>query len=45
MIKIMFHWPHHRFAFGWEQIFADEEFDYNTFTLYFFVLTITIDYK
>lgn len=40
----MSHYPHDRFAIGWEYISRDEDFDYNTLTLYFFIFTITINY-
>jgi hypothetical protein len=43
-LKIEFHWPHHRFALGWDYISADEEYDYSTSRLYFFFITFTLDY-
>lgn len=44
-IYIMGHYPHDRFALGWEYISADEDFEYNTITLYMFIFTITINYE
>ena len=41
----MGHYPHDRFALGWEYISSDEEFTYNTITLYFLIFTITINYE
>lgn len=45
MIKIAFHWPHARFALGWEQLLPSEDYEYNTFNLFLLVFTISIDYK
>tara|TARA_R110000744_G_scaffold279402_1_gene391654 strand:+ start:712 stop:858 length:147 start_codon:yes stop_codon:yes gene_type:complete len=42
-LEIAFHWPHDRFLAGWEFINADEEYDYNTFKLYLFIVTFTLD--
>ena len=44
-INIVGHFPHDRFALGWEYIGQDSEYSYNTFTLYFFIFTITINYE
>lgn len=41
----MAHYPHDRFAIGWEYIAQDESFSYNTITLYFLIFTITINYE
>ena len=43
-LEIAFHWPHDRFALGWEFINADEEFDYITIKVYLLVATCTLDY-
>jgi len=43
-LTIDFHWPHHRFALGWEYIAPDETFPYSTITLYLFFITFTLDY-
>lgn len=42
-LEIAFHWPHNRFAFGWDIIMPDEKYNYSTFRLYLFVVTITLD--
>jgi len=42
-LELALHWPHDRFALGWEFIGADEKFSYDTFKLYLGVLTITLD--
>ena len=44
-IYIVGHFPHDRFTLGWEYIAKDEEFSYNTLTLYFLIFTITINYE
>ena len=44
-LEIAFHWPHDRFAFGWDIIKPDEEYNYSTLRLYLFVVTITLDIK
>jgi len=42
-LEIAFHWPHDRFALGWEYIAPDEQYDYYTIKLYLGILTITLD--
>lgn len=42
-IVFMLHYPHDRFALGFETIHADEEEPFNTFRLY--LLFITIDFN
>ena len=27
-LEIAFHWPHDRFALGWETMFPDEKYNY-----------------
>lgn len=44
LIEIILHWPHDRFALGWEWIRPDEEYDYTTVRLYLLITTITINY-
>ena len=34
-LEIAFHWPHDRFAFGWDIMRPDEQYDYYTFKVYF----------
>lgn len=45
MIKISLHWPHDRFALGWEFINKDEECNYYTITLYLFIATIDFNFE
>jgi len=37
------YWPHDRFAVGWDVLYADEVYNYNTYILYLGILTITLD--
>lgn len=37
------YWPHDRFAIGWDILYADEVYNYNTYILYLGILTITLD--
>ena len=43
-LEIAFHFPHNRFAFGWEFINADKKHNYKTIKFYFFIATLTLDY-
>jgi|GEM_PF-1254718 len=43
-IVLAFHYPHDRFALGWEYIAPDEYNDYNTITLYLLILTLKFNY-
>jgi hypothetical protein len=43
-LEIAFHWPHDRFALGWEYMRCDDEHDYRTIKLYLFIVTLTLDY-
>ena len=43
-LEIAFHYPHDRFAFGWEYAGYDEEHDYRTIKLYLFIATLTFDF-
>jgi hypothetical protein len=43
-LKIEFHWPHDRFALGWEYIAADKTYQYRTIKIYFLFTTFTLDY-
>jgi hypothetical protein len=40
---ISLHYPHDRFALGFETLHADEEYEYNTFRLY--LLFCTLDFN
>jgi len=42
-LEIAFHWPHDRFALGWEAIGKDKEHDYSTYKLYLFIATFTLN--
>ena len=44
-ILLSFHYPHDRFALGWEYIAPDKECKYHTITLYLFILTINFNYE
>lgn len=44
-LLISIHWPHDRFALGWQTIKATEEDDYNTITIFLLVLSLTLDFK
>jgi len=42
-LLIEFHWPHDRFALGWETINATEEEPFSTLTFYLLFVTLTLD--
>ena len=42
-LEIAFHWPHDRFALGWELINATKKYNYTTFKVYLFFVTLTLD--
>ena len=44
-LLISFHYPHNRFALGWEYLAPDESIKYNTLTLYLFIATIDFNYE
>lgn len=44
VLKINFHWPHHRFLCGWEVFYSDEIYDYNTIRLFLFIVTLELDF-
>jgi hypothetical protein len=43
-LDIGLHWPHDRFALGWEYIGVDDEYDYRTFKLYLLCLSFTLNF-
>ncbi|NKC01987.1 MAG: hypothetical protein GKR90_26280 [Pseudomonadales bacterium] len=43
-LEIAFHWPHNRFALGWETIMPDEEYNYCTIKVYLLIVTLTLDF-
>ena len=44
ILTIKFFWPWDRCALGWETLQADEEFDYNTFVIFFFFITLELNF-
>jgi len=42
-LEIVFHWPHDRFALGWEFINSTNDCNYKTFTLYLFIVTLSLN--
>ncbi len=44
-LLISFHYPHDRFALGWEYIAPDENNPFNTITLYLLIATIDFNYE
>ncbi len=42
-LEFNLHWPHDRFAIGWEYIGPNEKEKINTFTAYLFILTINFN--
>ena len=43
-LQIGFHWPHQRFALGWEFIEPTEKFNYTTIKLYLFSISLILDF-
>ena len=42
-LTLSLHWPHDRFVIGWDIMYADEKYNYNTYRLYLGIITITLD--
>jgi hypothetical protein len=42
-LEIAFHWPHDRFALGWEFMAPDEKHNYTTVKVYLLIVTFTLD--
>lgn len=42
-LEIAFHWPHNRFALGWDYLAPSDEEPFHTYRLYLFVVTLTLD--
>lgn len=42
-LTITFHWPHNRFALGYEYIGPDDNCDYSTYKLYLLIATLELD--
>jgi len=43
VFSIGFHWPHDRFALGWETIGPDKEENIHTYTLFILFITLKLD--
>jgi hypothetical protein len=43
-ITLKFHWPHDRFALGWEVFYADEEFETTEFILFLGIVTLEFEF-
>lgn len=43
LLEIGLHWPHDRFAIGWDIMQPDDEYDYFTLRLYLGIMTITFN--
>ena len=42
-LEIAFHWPHNRFALGWELINPSKEFNFTTYKVFLLFVTLTLD--
>jgi hypothetical protein len=42
-ILLAFHWPHDRFALGWEYMRPDEKHEFTTIRLFLCIMTLEID--
>jgi hypothetical protein len=38
-----FHWPHDRFALGWDWMRPDEKYDYHAIKIYLLICTIDVN--
>jgi hypothetical protein len=43
ILEIAFHWPHDRFALGWDTVNPTEEQPFFTLTFYLLFITLTLD--
>lgn len=43
VLSVGFHWPHDRFALGWETIGPTEEQNVHTYSMFLLFMTITLD--
>jgi len=43
-LKIEFHYPHNRFALGFDFMRPEEEYTYSTIRLYLLIATLTLDF-
>ena len=44
-LDIAFHFPHDRFALGWQYIAPDKKDPYNTITLFLLIATINFNFN
>lgn len=44
-LSITFHWPHDRFALGWQTVKPEDEAPYWTLTLYLGIATVDFDWE
>lgn len=42
-VLLIAHWPHDRFAFGFEGLYANEEIPFDTYQIFLGIFTIRID--
>ena len=45
LLTIKFFWPWDRLALGWEVLMADEEYDYDTFVIFLFFITLEFNFQ
>ncbi len=43
-LRISFYWPHHRMLLGWDMLYVDEAYDYNTIKLHLLIVTFELDF-
>lgn len=43
-LTLKFHWPHDRFALGWEVFYPDEEFETTEFILFLGIITLEFEF-
>jgi hypothetical protein len=43
-LTLKFHWPHDRFALGWEVFYPDEEFETTEFILFLGIVTVELEF-
>ncbi len=43
-LEIALHYPHNKFMLGWEELQPNEEFNYTTLKISFFIITFTLDF-
>jgi hypothetical protein len=43
-VTIKFHWPHDRFALGWEIFYPDAEFETTEVVLFLGIMTLELEF-